>query len=85
MGFHRVGTGDSKGVAEGEAVKACKSEGNTNCKVAVSYQTCGAYASSTHHGGIGTGPTKSSAASAALKGCAEGACKVVVAECVGDQ
>jgi hypothetical protein len=80
-----VGTGDSKGAAEAEAVKACKSEGNSNCKVAVSYQSCGAYASSTHHAGIGTGASKEAAGAAAKKGCGEGACKVVVAECVGDQ
>ena len=80
-----VGTGNSKGAAEAEAVKACKSEGNSNCKVAVSYQTCGAYASSTHKGGIGTGASKAAASNAALKGCGEGACKIVIAECVGDQ
>ena len=80
-----VGTGDSKGVAESEALKSCKSEGNTACKVAVSYQVCGAYSSSTNHAGIGTGASKAAASAAAQKGCGEGSCKVVVADCVGDQ
>jgi hypothetical protein len=80
-----VGTGGSKGQAEFQAMKACKDEGNTNCKVAVSYQTCGAYASSTHHAGIGTGPSKDAASAAAMNGCGKGMCKVVVSECVGDQ
>jgi hypothetical protein len=79
-----VGTGDSKGGAESEAVKACRKEGNGNCKIAVSYQTCGAYASSTHHAGIGTGMSKDTASAAAINGCGKGTCKVVVADCVGD-
>jgi hypothetical protein len=80
-----VGTADSKGGAEAEAMKTCKSEGNTNCKIAISYQTCGAYASSTHHAGIGTGRSKDAASAAAMNGCGNGGCKVVVSDCVGEQ
>jgi hypothetical protein len=79
-----VGQGNNKGAAESEAVKACKDEGNSDCKVAVSYQTCGAYASSTHHAGIGTGASKDAASGAAMRGCGGGACKVVVSDCVGE-
>jgi hypothetical protein len=80
-----VGQGNGRGSAEFQAMKACKDEGNSNCKIAVSYQTCGAYASSTHHAGIGTGASKDAAANAALNGCGRGACKVVVSDCVGEE
>ncbi len=80
-----VGTGDSRGAAEADALKNCKSEGNGACKIAVSYKDmCGAYASTRKYAGHGTGPTKAAASSAAISACGDGACKIVIAECVGD-
>ncbi len=79
-----VGDGATKAAAEAEALKNCKSEGNSACKIEISYQnTCGAYASSQKHSGHGTGANKAAASKAATSACGEGSCKVVVADCVG--
>jgi hypothetical protein len=79
-----VGQGASKPEAETQAMKACKDEGNSGCKVEISYQnTCGAYASSQKHSGHATGANKGVASKAAQSACGEASCKVVVADCVG--
>jgi hypothetical protein len=79
-----VGNGDTKAAAEAEAIKNRKSEGNSGCKIEISYQnTCGAYASSQKHAGHATGANKAAASKAAMTACGEGSCKVVVADCVG--
>ncbi len=79
-----VASGDSKAEAEAGALKNCKSQGNTGCKVEVSYKDqCGAYASSRKHAGQGVGASKADASHKALAVCGDGACKVVVADCVG--
>ena len=80
-----IGNGDTKAAAESEAMKTCKGEGNSNCKVEISYKDmCGAYASSKNHSGNGTGATKAIASKAAMSSCGEGSCKIVVTDCVGE-
>jgi hypothetical protein len=80
-----VGQGSSKSEAEAQAMKACKGEGNSGCQVEVSYNSgCAAYASSKKYSGHGTGGSKAAASAAALKSCGDGSCKIVVADCVGE-
>lgn len=79
-----VGEGDSKAAAEGAAMKECKKTGNSGCTIEVSYKDmCGAYASSKKYSGHGTGHTKAQATKSAIETCGDGACKLVVADCVG--
>ena len=70
----------SREAAERKAMKYCKERGK-HCKVAVWFETCGAYATSKSHYGYGYGSTKAKATSEAIKGCGRGDCKIVVARC----
>ncbi|BAE50600.1 DUF4189 domain-containing protein [Paramagnetospirillum magneticum] len=75
-----IGTGSSREEAGADAMRECKKAGNSNCKVAVRYDTCGAYAASKSYSGIGWGSSEGAAKSNALEACGSG-CKVVVADC----
>ncbi len=78
-----VGEGTTAEDANAMALKNCKSSGNGKCTLALTYQRCGAYASSREHSGSAMGATESEARSAAKEQCGVGACRVVVADCVG--
>jgi hypothetical protein len=78
-----VGEGPDAEAAKKEALKNCKSFGNTACEVAVTYDKCGAYAASKEHSGTGTGASEEEAKKTALSQCGEDKCKVVVSDCVG--
>lgn len=88
QGAKEVGYGVGEGATRAEAAKHALAErkkaGNKDCKVAVRYDTCGAYAASKKHSGIGFGKTKAIATKKALDECGIGACRIVVADCVGD-
>ncbi|CAA6606379.1 conserved exported hypothetical protein [Rhodospirillaceae bacterium LM-1] len=75
-----VGTGSTRDEAGADAMRECKKAGNKGCKVAVRYDTCGAYAGSRSSYAIGYGKTESAAKSMALDACGSG-CKIVVADC----
>lgn len=74
-----VGWGADQKAAEEDAVKQCKDAGNDQCKVAVWFEQCGAYAGDRVHVGAGFGDTKEAAEKAALEKCPN--CKVIVSEC----
>jgi hypothetical protein len=75
-----IGEGDTAAEAKREALKQCKAKG---CEVVVTYDKCGAYASSKQHSGTGTGATEAEAKHNALVDCGSDACKVGVSDCVG--
>lgn len=75
-----VGSGSTREAAAADALKECKKAGNSSCKVAVKYDTCGAYAGSKSTFGIGWGSTESAAKKKALDECGSG-CKIVVSDC----
>ncbi|MBF0354873.1 MAG: DUF4189 domain-containing protein [Alphaproteobacteria bacterium] len=79
VGF-AIGTGATREAAAADAMKECKKAGNKSCKVAVRYDTCGAYAGSKSTFGIGWGSTESAAKSKAMDECGSG-CKIVVSSC----
>ncbi len=56
-GDYAVGQGLTRQEAERIAMSNCTSGGNKACKIKVTYQQCGAYASSARTSGIGLGPT----------------------------
>jgi hypothetical protein len=75
-----IGSGDSREEAAADAKKQCKKAGNSDCKVVVRYDTCGAYAASKNYTGVGWGNSEGEAKSNALEACGSG-CKVVVSDC----
>ena len=79
--WYGVGGGDSEQEATDNAIKFCKEAGGTTCKVAVTYNQCGAYAASKSHGGWGKAPDKAGAEAQAISGCSNEHCKVVVSDC----
>lgn len=72
---------DSKEAARKAALRECKSAGNENCRVVVSFDGCGAYAASNKFYGTGTGTSIAKAERMALEQCGNKACSVVVSEC----
>ncbi len=76
-----IGFGDDRASAEASAVSKCKEAGNDTCKVKVSFEKCGAYASSNDHFGIGWGKSADVAKEKALTQCGAGICRVVASEC----
>ena len=74
-----VGWGANQKEAEDAAINECKSAGNDQCKVAVWFEQCGAYAGDRVHVGAGFGETKEAAEKMALEKCPN--CKIVVSEC----
>ncbi len=75
-----VGSGSTREEAGADAVRECKKAGNKSCKVAVRYDTCGAYAVSKEYSGIGWGSSESAAKKKALDECGSG-CRIVVSSC----
>lgn len=75
-----VGFGDSRREAEREALRQCRASGNRDCRVAVWFETCGAYASSRRHAGIGWGRTLDVARDRALEECGD-RCRIIVSDC----
>ena len=81
VGFGWATGADSRKEAEHKAMKACREHGNDSCKVVVWFETCGAYAASKEHYGIGYGASREVARSQALEQCGTEHCRIVVAEC----
>jgi hypothetical protein len=71
----------SKERAEQGALTECRNAGNRDCKVAVWFESCGAYASSKRYFGIGWGANLGSAKAMALQKCGRDSCEVRVARC----
>jgi hypothetical protein len=71
----------SRDEAAREALKECRKQGNKECKVAVRFDKCGAYAASKKYSGIGYGRSEDVARTMAMNECGNRACKIIVAEC----
>jgi hypothetical protein len=77
-----IATGEaSEAAAKKAALAKCKKAGNDNCKVAVWFKGCGAYASSKKYSGAGWGKTEEIAKAKALEKCGSERCKIQVSEC----
>ncbi|OAN48439.1 hypothetical protein A6A04_20110 [Paramagnetospirillum marisnigri] len=75
-----IGSAATREEAGAIALAECKKSGNANCKIAVRYDTCGAYAASKDYSGIGWGASESIAKAKALEACGAG-CKIAVSDC----
>lgn len=71
----------SREEAERGALRECRDSGNDHCKVAVWFETCGAYAASRRYYGIGWGATERRARRMALENCGHERCRIVVLRC----
>ena len=67
--------------AEGAAMAECRRKGNERCRIAVWFNGCGAYASSSRTYGVGWGRTVEIASANAMEKCDQRSCKVHVAGC----
>jgi hypothetical protein len=76
-----VGGGDSEKEARKHSLKYCNKAKGENCKVVVTYNTCGAYAVTKKYSGVGTGSSKAEAETAALEQCGSPKCKIIVSDC----
>jgi hypothetical protein len=76
-----VGGGDSKAEASMNAMRFCKEASGKKCDVAVTYEKCGAYASSKKYSGTGKASTAQEAKKKALGECNNASCKVLIADC----
>src|SRR5262249_11238443 len=69
VGYALVTQAGSRTTAGNQAMNECRNEGNDHCVLALTFQGCGAYASSRTDLGVGTGPTLQSAEQKALADC----------------
>jgi hypothetical protein len=74
-----VGWGTTRREAERNAVRECIDAGNDDCKVAVWFERCGAYAGDRVNYGIGYGSSLRKAESMALEDCPN--CQLIVSDC----
>lgn len=81
VGYGYATGADNRKEAEHRAMQACREHGNDSCKVVVWFETCGAYAASKEHSGIGYGASREVAKRQALEQCGTEHCRIVVAEC----
>jgi hypothetical protein len=79
--YYGTGGGNTKELAEKSADRFCVEAGGKQCKVVISYQTCGAYAASSQSSGAGTGVTKKASEDDAISHCKSGDCKIVISDC----
>lgn len=80
-GYGYVTGASSEQEAKAGALRECKKAGNDNCKVAVWFKQCGAYAASRKYSGIGYGSSKKVAENKALEECGNSACKIIISDC----
>ena len=77
-----VGGGASEDEANENALNFCLKTGSkAGCRVVVTYQQCGAFASNGHDAGWSKAPTKTEAEDGAVKACGESGCKLVTSDC----
>jgi hypothetical protein len=77
-----VGGGDTKDDAGKNAQKFCASAGGKSCSTVLSYEQCGAYATSATSGvGKGTGATQKAAEAAAISDCKNADCTILTSDC----
>ena len=80
-GYGVVTGASSRDEAGRQAMAECRKQGNKGCKVAVRFDTCGAYAASKKYSGIGYGRSADVAKTMAMNECGNSRCKIIVAEC----
>lgn len=80
-GYGWVTGKSSEKEAKAAALKECRASGNKDCKVAVWFTQCGAYANSRKYAGNGFGKTKKIAEAKALQECGNASCKILVSGC----
>ena len=80
--YYGVGGGSNENEAVRNALKFCVEAGGKDCKLAVTYQQCGAYAAKRGGGGgWGRSATKRVAEAQAMAGCNAESCRMVVSDC----
>ncbi len=79
---YAIVTGDAtRSAAAADALSTCQESGNQNCRLVLTFQLCGAYASSKAPSGAGAGATVQQAEQRALADCNGPDCRIVVSDC----
>jgi hypothetical protein len=81
VGYGFATEASSRQEASTGALEVCRSEGNTECKVMLTFKTCGAYAASHTRYGTAVGATLTAAEKRALTECDGADCIIVVSGC----
>lgn len=77
-----VGGGATEAEASENATGFCQKTGSkAGCKIVVTYQQCGAFASNGHDAGWAKAPSKKEAEAAAVKACGQSDCAVAASDC----
>ena len=77
-----VGGGRSEAEATENAMNFCQKTGSkAGCKIVVTYEQCGAFASNGHDAGWSKAPTKEAAEAGAVKACGQSNCAVAASDC----
>jgi hypothetical protein len=77
-----VGGGATEDEASQSAVGFCLKTGSkAGCRVVVTYQQCGAFASNGHEAGWSKAPSKKEAEDGAVKACGQNDCALVTSDC----
>jgi hypothetical protein len=81
VGYGYVTGANDEASARRGAMAECRKRNTKNCKVMLTFETCGAYAADKSHWGVAENVTESSARRSAIAYCGKATCKVAVAAC----
>lgn len=81
VGYGYSDSEPSRSAAERSALSECRKAGNQNCRIALWFESCGAYAASHRNYGVGWGASEQAANAKALRECGSTACTIVVSLC----
>ncbi len=81
IGYGYVTGANSEAAAERGAMAECRKRNTKNCKVALTFETCGAYAVDKSNWGAAEGISEAASRRGAIAYCGTAACKVAVAVC----
>jgi hypothetical protein len=71
----------TRNAAAQAAMNECKGQGNDNCRLVLTFQGCGAYATSPARYGVGTASNSRAAERNAMQACNNSQCQIVLSQC----
>jgi hypothetical protein len=81
VGYGYVTGANSEAAAERGAMAECRKRNSKNCKVVLTFESCGAYAVDKSNWGTSEGVSENASRRNAIAQCGKAACKVAVAVC----
>jgi hypothetical protein len=81
IGYGYVTGANNEAAAERGAMAECRKRNNKNCKVVLTFESCGAYAADRSKWGTAEGISENASRRNAIAQCGTAACKVAVSVC----